>query len=421
MPPLLGSIADDFTGATDLAGMLVKHGMRAVQMIGVPRLPPRAESDAIVVALKTRTAPAADAIRASLAALEWLRQAGCRQFLFKYCSTFDSTDQGNIGPVAEALMAALGTDFTIACPALPANRRAVFHGYLFVGDVLLEESGMQHHPLTPMTDSNLVRVLQRQSKRRVGLVPYETVRRGAGEIAAAFAAARRDGISMAIVDAVSDDDLMEIGRASRDLPLLTGGSGLGIGLAADFGARGLLPQASGAGELAHVEGPAAVISGSCSLATERQVALMKREAPAFHVDPLRLAAGADVVAEAAGWASARLPAGPVLIYSTADAADVRAVQGQLGVARAGGLVESALAAIATRLVEGGVRRLIVAGGETAGAVVTALGVDGLRIGAEIDPGVPWTVSLGERPLALALKSGNFGADDFFIKAWSKLP
>ena len=421
MPPLLGSIADDFTGATDLAGMLVKYGMRAVQMIGVPRLPPPAEVDAIVVALKSRTVPPQEAVDASLEALEWLRAAGCRQFLFKYCSTFDSTDRGNIGPVADALMDALGTGFTIACPALPANRRTVFHGYLFVGDGLLHESGMQHHPLTPMTDSNLVRVLERQSRRRVGLVPYETVRRGSAEIRSAFAAARSAGAGIAIVDAVCDADLVEIAAGCRDMPLLTGGSGLGIGLATDFGTRGLLPEASGAGELPHVEGPAVVISGSCSQATQRQVAAMKHEAPAFRVDPLRLAEGADVVAEAVDWALARLPQGPALIYSTADPAAVRAVQDELGAGRAGGLVERALAAIACRLVGGGARRLIIAGGETAGAVVSALDVTGLRIGPEIDPGVPWTTSLGERPLALALKSGNFGADDFFLKAWRKLP
>jgi len=418
--PLLGSIADDFTGATDLAGMLVKYGMRAVQMIGVPRLPPPADVDAIVVALKSRTVPPQEAVDASLAALDWLRATGCRQFLFKYCSTFDSTDRGNIGPVADALMEALGTDFTIACPALPTNRRTVFHGYLFVGDGLLHESGMRHHPLTPMTDSNLVRVLQRQSKHRVGLVPYETVRRGAAEIRSAFAAERTAGHGIGIVDAVCDADLVELAAACRDMPLLTGGSGVGIGLATDFAARGLLPEASGAGGLPHVEGPAVVISGSCSQATQRQVSAMRCEAPSFRVDPLRLAAGAEVVAEAVDWALARLPQGPALIYSTADPAAVRAVQDKLG-ADAGGLVEEALAAIACRLVAGGARRLIIAGGETAGAVVSALGVSGLRIGPEIDPGVPWTTSLGERTLALALKSGNFGTDDFFLKAWSKLP
>ena len=421
MAPLLGSIADDFTGATDLAGVLVKHGMRTVQMIGVPRLPPPASSDAIVVALKTRTVPPRDAVEASLRALRWLRDAGCRQFFFKYCSTFDSNDRGNIGPVAEALMDALETDFTIACPAFPANGRAVFRGYLFVGDVLLHESGMQHHPLTPMTDSNLVRVLQRQSTRRVGLVRFESVRGGEAEIRRAFANARSGGVGVAIVDAASDSDLMAIGAACRDLPLLTGGSGIAMGLPVNFRSQGLLARDQPAGRLPRIEGLEAVVSGSCSPATERQVAHMRNFAPAFQIDPLRVASGADVVAEAVDWASGRLRSGPVLVYSTTDPSAVKKAQDELGAERAGALVESTLAAITCRLVDAGVRRLIVAGGETAGAVVGMLRVEGLRIGDEIDPGVPWTVSLGERPLALALKSGNFGTDDFFLKAWSRLP
>jgi len=394
--------------------------MRTVQMIGVPRLPAPASSDAIVVALKTRTVPPRDAVEASLRALRWLRDAGCRQFFFKYCSTFDSSDRGNIGPVAEALMDALETDFTIACPAFPANGRAVFRGYLFVGDVLLHESGMRHHPLTPMTDSNLVRVLQRQSTRRVGLVGFESVRGGEEEIRRAFANARSGGVGIAIVDAASDSDLMAIGAAYRDLPLLTGGSGIAMGLPANFRSQGLLARDQPAGRLPRVEGPEAVVSGSCSPATERQVAHMRDFAPAFQIDPLRAASGADVVAEAVDWASGRLRSGPVLIYATADASAVKKVQDELGAERAGALVESTLAAIACRLVDAGVRRLIVAGGETAGAVAGALRGEGLRIGDEIDPGVPWTVSLGERPLALALKSGNFGTDDFFLKAWSRL-
>ncbi|MGA2113777.1 MAG: 3-oxo-tetronate kinase [Bryobacteraceae bacterium] len=421
MAPLLGAIADDFTGATDLAGMLVKHGMRTVQMFGVPRTAPPSSIDAIVVALKTRTAPPGDAVDGSREALRWLRDAGCRQILFKYCSTFDSSDWGNIGPVAEALMDAVGTDFTIACPAFPANGRAVFRGYLFVGDVLLDESGMRHHPLTPMTDSNLVRVLQRQSTRRVGLVPFESVRGGEAEIRRAFESVRGAGAGIAIVDAASDADLMAIAAACRDMPLLTGGSGIAMGLPDNFRSQGLLPADLPAGRLPRIEGFDAVISGSCSPATLRQVARMREVAPAFRIDPLRAASGADVVAEAVDWASGRLDSGPVLVYASAEPAAVKKVQDELGAERAGALVESTLAAIARRLVDLGVRRLIVAGGETAGAVAGTLRLAGLRIGDEIDPGVPWTVSLGERPLALALKSGNFGTDDFFLKAWSRLP
>jgi len=318
-------------------------------------------------------------------------------------------------------MGALETGFTIACPAFPANGRAIFHGYLFVGDVLLNEGGMQNHPLTPMTDANLVRVLQNQSTRKIGLIRHERVSQGGAEIGRAFAEARRDGTGIAIVDAIYDTDLVAIGGACRELPLVTGGSGLGIGLAANFRTQGLLGKDGEAGQLPHIDGLAAVISGSCSLATQRQVAVMKNAAPAFQIDPRRVAEGADVVAEAVEWASTRLSAGPLLIYATADAAEVRSIQQQLGAERAGALVEGALAAIACRLTSLGVSRLIVAGGETSGAVVGALGVSGLRIGKEIDPGVPWTTSIGEPPLALALKSGNFGSDDFFLKAWSTLP
>jgi 3-dehydrotetronate 4-kinase len=225
--PFLGCIADDFTGSTDLAGMLVKHGMRTVQMIGVPQAEPcPADVDAVVIALKSRTNPAPEAVQESLAALRWLQEAKCQQFYFKYCSTFDSTPQGNIGPVAEALMDALGTDFTIACPAFPANRRTIYQGYLFVDNVLLNESGMRHHPLTPMTDANLVRVLQPQVKRRVGLVDYDTVSQGADAIRERFAALRNEGYGFAVVDTLSNQDLAEIGAACADLRLVTAGSGL---------------------------------------------------------------------------------------------------------------------------------------------------------------------------------------------------
>jgi uncharacterized protein YgbK (DUF1537 family) len=420
MKPLLGCIADDFTGASDLASMLVKNGMRTVQLIGVPADAAPADSDAIVIAQKTRTVPAAEAVHASLSALRWLREAGCRQFFFKYCSTFDSTDRGNIGPVAEALLDELGCDFSIACPAFPDNGRTVYRGYLFVGDRLLHESGMQDHPLTPMHDSNLVRVLQRQSQGRVGLVAYELVKLGAERMRRAFADMRAEGVRMAIVDAISNDDLNAIGSGCRDLPLVTGGSGVAMGLPTVYRAEGWLSGETQAGRLPHVEGASAVISGSCSLATQRQVALMKEQAPAFFVDPLRLGRGEDVTSEAIDWAARHIAQGPVLVYATADAEMVKAAQKELGSERAGGLVESAMAAIARGLTGLGVARFIVAGGETAGAVAGALGVTGLRIGAEIDPGVPWTVSLGEKPLALALKSGNFGSPDFFLKAWRRL-
>jgi uncharacterized protein YgbK (DUF1537 family) len=425
MAALLGCIADDFTGATDLAGMLVKAGMRTVQLIGVPSGPLSDEVDAIVIALKSRTSPVDEAVAESLAALRWLQQAGCRQFYSKYCSTFDSTPRGNIGPVAQALMQALGTDFTIACPAFPANGRTIYKGHLFVGNELLSESGMRNHPLTPMTDANLVRVLQRQVSAKVGLVDFGVVEQGATAIGERFTALRTQGCSFAIVDAVSNRDLEAIGAACADLPLVTGGSGIALGLPENFRRRGLLAQHVVADALPAIGGLRAVISGSCSAATQRQVAVMRERAPTFQVDPLQLAIGSDVVAAALEWAAAHIAAGPVLIYATAPPEVVREVQGKLGVERAGRLVEEALAAIALGLVKMGVGQLIVAGGETSGTVVQALGVDGLRIGPEIDPGVPWTAALHGQgsglPLALALKSGNFGSDDFFLKAWSFLP
>ena len=396
--------------------------MRTVQTVGVPAGPLDADVDAVVVALKSRTIPAQDAVAQSLAALGWLRAAGCRRWFFKYCSTFDSTDRGNIGPVAEALLAALGAPFSIACPAFPENGRAVFAGHLFVGDVLLSESGMRDHPLTPMTDPNLVRVLQRQSRGKVGLVRHRDVAEGPERIRARFEALRADGVSLAVVDAISDADLRAIGEAAADLPLVTGGSGVAMGLPAAYRARGLLGAADGAATLPPTSGPSAIVSGSCSTATLGQVAAALRAGvPGFRVDPLRLAAGEDVAAAALAWAAPLLARGPVLVYATAEADAVRAAQERLGRERAGALVESALAAIARGLVERGVGRLVVAGGETSGAVVNALGVRMLRIGPQIAPGVPWTASVGERPLALALKSGNFGAPTFFLDAWKVLP
>ncbi len=418
---LLGCIADDFTGATDLANTLVGQGMRTVQTIGLPGSDFAADGiDAVVVALKSRTIPAAEAVQQSLTALHWLRQAGCRQFLFKYCSTFDSTDSGNIGPVADALLDALGTPFTIACPAFPTNARTIYKGYLFVGDVLLSESGMRNHPLTPMTDPSLVRVLQRQTPHKVGLVEHRTVAQGADAIRAAFDALRAAGTRHAVVDALTDADLMAIGRALDGMPLLTGGSGVAMGLPENFRRAGLL-TATAKAEAPQVGGLAAVLSGSCSDMTNRQVAAMQAERPAFALNPLALAAGEDVAAAALAWADRHLAAGPVLIYSTAAPESVQAVQAKLGRDAAGGMVEAAMGRIAEGLVARGVRRLIVAGGETSGAVVTALKVPALRIGPEIDPGVPWTEGLGSPRLALALKSGNFGGPDFFAKALAMLP
>src|SRR3954468_19328523 len=310
---LLGAIADDFTGATDLCNTLVRRGMRTVQLIGGPaeQDAPPDDADAVVVALKSRTISAADAVAMSLDALAWLRRAGARQILFKYCSTFDSTDEGNIGPVADALLDALGSDpvskhgagFSLFCPAFPENGRTIFKGYLFVGDLLLSESGMRDHPLTPMRDPSLVRVLQRQTKARVGLVQHATVAHGPAAIRAAFDALRRDGVRHAIVDAIADSDLEAIGEAASDLQLVTGGSGIALGLPENFRRKGLLGESGGADALPAVGGAAAVLSGSCSEATRAQVAYIAERAPVFTIDPLRAAAGEDIAAQALDWAA----------------------------------------------------------------------------------------------------------------------
>jgi 3-dehydrotetronate 4-kinase len=415
---LLGCIADDFTGATDLASMLVKGGMRTVQLIGVPPVGAAVpDADAVIIALKSRTAPVGEAVGDSLAALAWLRGAGCRQFFFKYCSTFDSTDAGNIGPVADALVAALGAGFALACPAFPTNGRTVYQGHLFVGAALLSESGMERHPLTPMTDANLVRVLSRQTSGTVGLVPFATVERGAGAIRGAMTGLKEEGRRYAIVDAVTDAHLFAIGEAAEGHALLTGGSGVAIGLPENFRRAGLL-GARDAAALPALGGAAAVLAGSCSRATLFQIGNARDKVPTLELDPLAEPDAAVLVRRALDWAEGRLGDVPVVIAASATPDKVAALQAKLGREAAGALVETALADIAEGLVARGVRRMVVAGGETSGAVVTRLGVRSLRIGGEIDPGVPWTYAEGAGPaLLLALKSGNFGGPDFFLKAF----
>ena len=417
----LGCIADDFTGATDLANNLVRAGMRVQQTIRTPDLAAAADvdADAVVVALKSRTIPAADAVAQSLEALRWLRAAGAEQIYFKYCSTFDSTPMGNIGPVTEALMDALGTGLTIATPAFPDNGRTVFKGHLFVGEQLLSDSGMRHHPLTPMTDANLVRVLAAQTSVPVGLIDHRVVGAGPDAIRGRLAELERDGVGIAVVDAISNDDLLRLGPALAGMPLVTAGSGVAIGLPANWG---ITPSAEAAA-LPAPGGHAAIVSGSVSVATNGQVReFIAAGHPAFGIDPLRLAAGQDQVGAALAFAQQHLAKGPVLVYSTESPDAVRRVQGELGASEAGDLVEAALAAVATGLVERGVRRLVVAGGETSGAVVQALGLRTLRIGAQIDPGVPWCAAPlpGDDTLHITLKSGNFGTPDFFTKALAAL-
>ena len=415
-PLLLGCIGDDFTGSTDLANTLVRNGMRTVQLLGVPddnaQVP---DADAIVIALKSRTAPVQDAIAESLAARRWLQRRGAKQLFFKYCSTFDSTDQGNIGPVADALLEGVG-NFSVACPAFPENKRTIYKGHLFVGEVLLSDSPMRHHPLTPMTDASLVRVLGRQTSGKVGLVELNTVKQGVSAIRAAMEKLIQDGYRYAILDATEDAHLFNLGEACQNLALITGGSGMALGLPENFRRAGLLAANAKADTLPEVGGLAAVIAGSCSVATLGQIAFMQRSHPSFKLDPLKLAAGEDQVSAALDLAKAKLTQGPILIYASASPEDVKQAQLALGKERASEVIETAQGKIARGLVALGVRKFVIAGGETSGAVVSALKVKALQIGPQIDPGVPWTMSMGETKIALALKSGNFGSEDFFPKA-----
>jgi 3-dehydrotetronate 4-kinase len=408
---VLGCIADDFTGATDLANNLVRSGMRVVMTVGVPKENGPVEADAIVVALKSRTILAADAVEQSLRACEWLRQQGAEQFYFKICSTFDSTPAGNIGPVIEALMEELHCDFSVATPAFPENGRTVVHGHLFLGDTLLSDSGMRHHPLTPMTDSSLVRVLQAQLKpgkeRKVGLIDYQTVGESSQAIRSRMEQLTNEGFAIAIVDALDDEDLLRLGEALKGAAFLTAGSGLGDALPRNWGFspknRPSLPPA---------KGRKAILAGSCSSATNLQVQNFIRGGGEAHVlQPEQLEA--DFVLQVAAvlvWAEECWRAEseqPLLVYSTAPSDRVNTRHAQI--------VERAMAELARAFVQRGVGILVVAGGETSGVCVQALEIERLQIGPQIDPGVPWCYAKG---LHLALKSGNFGSPDFFSKAFT---
>lgn len=420
MPLLLGAIADDFTGATDLANTLVGEGMQVIQTIGVPSSElDLTATDAVVVALKSRTVPVDDAVRAAREALTWLQSQGARQIVFKYCSTFDSTAAGNIGPVADALMETLEAEIAVICPAFPANRRTVYRGHLFVGDDLLSDSSMKDHPLTPMRDSNLVRLMTAQSRHRVGLVPHEVVALGAEATAEALEDLWAEGILYGVVDAITDADLQTIGRAVAGHKLVTGGSGVALGLPANFREQGLLTGRA-APLVPDVDGRSVILAGSCSPATRAQIKAGARAWPHLKLSAGRLAACEPVADEVIAWALAQDPTVPVLISSSAGPEEVADVQAELGRERAGAMFEAAFGRIAKGLVDRDARRLIVAGGETSGAVVAALGVEALRIGVEIAPGVPWTETLAEPKLALALKSGNFGGEGFFAEALEML-
>jgi uncharacterized protein YgbK (DUF1537 family) len=412
---LLGCIGDDFTGSSDLANTLSKQGMRVTQYSGVPTAPADPSVEAGVVALKSRSIPASEAIAQSLAALDWLKAQGCTQFLFKYCSTFDSTPEGNIGPVAAALAQALEARKVVVCPVFPGAGRTLYQGHLFVHDRLLSESGMEHHPLNPMTDADIRRWLARQIDMSVGHVGFAEVRKGAAAIAEALTRADAEGARLIVVDALSDADLMEIGAALDGAPLVTGGSGIAMGLPENFRRQGLLSGEGSAWQ--GVEGRCVVLSGSCSTATRGQVARHRTDGlPVFEIAADDAVAGRLDSQAIADWALAQT-ARP-LVFSSADPEEVRRAQQTHGRETVAAAIETLFAAIARALVAGGVGRLIVAGGETSGAVVEGLDLTSLEVGPEIAPGAPAlrAVPAGGRPVALALKSGNFGGVDFFAEA-----
>jgi 3-dehydrotetronate 4-kinase len=416
-PMLLGCIADDFTGASDLANTLAKGGMATVQFVGVPGSVDPAECDAGVVALKTRSIPATEAIAQSLAALEWLKQQGCRQYLFKYCSTFDSTPDGNIGPVAEALLDALDAPVAVVCPVFPATGRTLFMGHLFVGNRLLSESGLESHPLNPMTDADIRRWLSLQCKGDVGLVPYATVRRGEAAIAKALEAEAAAERRLVVVDAVVDEDLLAIGAAVAGHKLVTGGSGIALGLPENFRRAGELRE--GTATFDPIAGPGVALSGSCSPTSLAQVKAHLANHPGLPVTADDLLAEKLTVADAADFVARHRGKDPI-VYSSADPEAVMQAQTRHGGKIVANAIETFFGALAARLVDDGVTRMVVGGGETSGAVVSELGVDRFVIGPEIDPGVPALATTRPRPIRMALKSGNFGAPDFFAKALARL-
>ncbi|MEO6880277.1 MAG: 3-oxo-tetronate kinase [Mycobacteriaceae bacterium] len=412
--PVLGCVADDITGASDLADALVQAGLATVQVFGVPaddvRLP---ACDAVVVALKSRTCPADDAVEQSLTAARWLRTRGTERTFFKYCSTFDSTPAGNIGPVADALRAEDGAQTPLVhCPAYPVNERTLYRGYLFVGDVLLSKSGMREHPLTPMTDANLVRVLGAQTPAPVGLLALPQVRRGSEAVAARLGELAADGVVHVLADALDDDDLAATAQAITRHPLAAGGAAFG----AAWGAA-LAPTRAGSASPRPTAptGRAAVLVGSASTATAAQVATAETSWPVLRLDPEALAGG-DGVASVLRWVREHMVDGPVLVTADTSADGIRSARERFGDGAAA-RVEATLAEVAVGLLEQGVRRLVVAGGETSGAVAAALHLTHVQVGPQICPGVPWTLS-GAPELAVAFKSGNFGGESFFADAFA---
>lgn len=415
---LIGVIADDMTGATDIGLMLSRRGMSTLQVVGIPQDGEQLKgADAVIVALKSRTCAAKKAVNDALASCDVLLAAGAKQIVFKYCSTFDSTALGNIGPVADALLERLGAQRAIVCPALPDNGRTVYQGQLFVGAALLNESSMKDHPLTPMRDSSVVRLMQRQTRHKVTLVPLQVVREGTASVSQALNRAETGGYRYIVADAICNADLETLGAALANEVFITGGSGIAFGLPNNFRSAGLLTSDARIEQFSARPGRGAILAGSCSSMTLSQIEAAKAGGfPALSIDPISLAQDGFDVEAAVDWAVNQDCANPILVYSTASPEVVARAQELIGSGLASVVVERALTQLAEALVAKGFTKLIVAGGETSGAVVQGLGIALLAMGPEIDPGVPWTRVLAGPDIVLALKSGNFGSTDFFAKA-----
>lgn len=414
---LLGVIADDFTGATDIAGFLVENGMRTVQLNGIPTGEFDTSADAVVISLKSRSCLVDEAVTDSVTALKWLQSQGCQQFYFKYCSTFDSTAEGNIGPVTDALLAELGESFTIVCPALPVNGRTVYNGHLFVFGELLSDSGMRNHPVTPMTDSSVVRMMDAQSEGVSGLVNFQTIEQGSDAVTVRFNELKAQGSRYAVVDAFNAEHLVTLGQAAKSMKLITGGSGLAAGIAKNW-TEHLVDQSDAKHAGSPVKGPTVVFSGSCSVMTNQQVAVYKQLAPHFAIDVKACLTNDQYANEVFDWVMTNSQGDfAPLVYATADAAELKAIQEEYGAHASSHAVEQFFSQLAIKLQQHGVKNFIVAGGETSGVVTQSLTVKGFHIGPQIAPGVPWVKSV-EGELSLALKSGNFGDENFFAKAQS---
>ena len=428
----IGCIADDYTGGTDVAAGLRRAGLRVALVFGVPTssqaLPP---CDAAVVAMKFRTAPVEKASTDVAAAYDWLTSQGFERFYYKYCSTFDSTPEGNIGPITDLLLQLTGMQTAVICPSSPVHGRTVYHGHLFVGDRLLSESPLRSHPLTPMTDPDLVRFLARQTAGRVGLVRWADVATGPSAVREAVDLLARSGVRHVVTDAISAGDLRTVASAAQDRSLLTGGVGLAEAWAelvhdrrddgpdTPEGDTSSAPSATldrrGTAVEEASEGDTLVLAGSCSAASLEQVAEAKEAFPSHRLDPVRTPDPGQMLQEALAWLQAQPSGQPRLIYASATRAEREAAIAAMG-PRTAEHVERVLGALAVHAAAEGTRRFVVAGGETSGAVVSALGIQQVLVEDELEVGVPWCTTEGRSPMRLLLKSGNFGSRRLLVEA-----